>query len=477
MRIRTYIVLCLLITNDWLYGQDTLAVISSRVAGSFISSVGSRTERLDRKLESVNYRALEKLLKLERRIKLKIANSDSAKAADLFSNSEVIYSSMNERLKQQSEPLHYLSKLDTLSTTFKFLQSAQRGLFSRLDSNKLSSSIRSLADLNSRFGKADIIKKFIKERRELLSRSLEEAGLAKELKQLNKQVYYYSLQIKEYKAILGDYKKAERKFLKLVGDTKYFQEFMRKNSILASLFRMPGEVEDPSGFMSLSGLQSRAQVNTLVQQQLSNGGPEALEIVSQNLQQAQTIITNLKNKAADNNVGSSDDILPERFKPNSQRTKSFFQRIEVGFNIQSQKANNLFPIASDLGLAVGYRVTDEFTFGGGVSYRVGWGKNIRHIKITHQGIGIRAFADYKIKGSFWLSGGYENNYRSAFRNIAELREKNSWQASGLVGFSKVISLKTKFFKRTKLQLLWDFLSYDQVPKTQPIVFRIGYSIK
>ena len=55
------------------------------------------------------------------------------------------------------------------------------------------------------------------------------------------------------------------------------------------------------------------------------------------------------------------------------------------------------------------------------------------------------------------------------------REGAAWQQSGLVGLSKILSLKTKVFKKTKLQLLWDFLCYEQVPRGQPIKFRIGYN--
>jgi hypothetical protein len=54
-------------------------------------------------------------------------------------------------------------------------------------------------------------------------------------------------------------------------------------------------------------------------------------------------------------------------------------------------------------------------------------------------------------------------------------EGASWQQSGLIGLSKIISVKTKFFKKTRLQLLWDFLSYEQVPKAQPIKFRVVYN--
>ena len=49
--------------------------------------------------------------------------------------------------------------------------------------------------------------------------------------------------------------------------------------------------------------------------------------------------------------------------------------------------------------------------------------------------------------------------------------------AGLLGISKVVSIKSKLFKKTRVMLLWDMLSYQQVPRTQPVVFRIGYTIK
>ena len=55
------------------------------------------------------------------------------------------------------------------------------------------------------------------------------------------------------------------------------------------------------------------------------------------------------------------------------------------------------------------------------------------------------------------------------------QERAAWQQSGLLGLSKVLDVKNKYFKKTKLQLLWDFLSYQQAPRTQPVVFRIGYA--
>ena len=163
------------------------------------------------------------------------------------------------------------------------------------------------------------------------------------------------------------------------------------------------------------------------------------------------------------------------FRPNNEKTKSFLKRLEYGTNIQTQRSNNLFPITSDLGLSIGYKVTDKSMIGIGASYKLGWGHGWNNIRLTQEGVGLRSYIDWKLKGSFWMSGGYEMNYRSAFNSVVQLKYLNAWQQSGLIGLSKVISVKTKFFKKTKLQLLWDFLSYQQLPKTQPIVFRIGYT--
>ena len=149
--------------------------------------------------------------------------------------------------------------------------------------------------------------------------------------------------------------------------------------------------------------------------------------------------------------------------------------MELGTNFQNQSGDRWLPAASDFGLSMGYKLNDRSTIGVGASYRMGWGRDIRHIKISHQGVGARTFIDWKLKGSFWLTGGYEMNYRSEFRNIEVLNKLSAWQTSGLIGLSKMVSLKTKLFKKTKAQLLWDFLSYSQRPQPQSLIFRIGYN--
>jgi hypothetical protein len=266
-----------------------------------------------------------------------------------------------------------------------------------------------------------------------------------------------------------------KKLLGLAAQLPAFKQFFAKHSQLGALFNLPGSVSnDPA---SLAGLQTRASVMQDLQNRFGTG-PSVQQALQQNMQSAQDQLNQLKNKVNQQfpQGGSSDEELPD-FKPNQQKTKSFWRRLEYGTNFQSQRPNHFFPVTSDIGLSLGYKVNDKSVIGLGASYKIGWGQSIRNINISHQGAGLRSFADIKLKGSFWISGGYEMNYRNEFNRIEALKDMNAWQQSGLIGMSKVVSMNSKFFKKTKVQLLWDFLSYQQVPRTQALVFRVGYNLK
>jgi hypothetical protein len=475
---RTVLLIAAMILSFTAFSQDD-SISSQIVSKKYLDKVSSMATDMEEKLDKHTEKVLAKFQKQESRLQKKLAKTDSAKAAALFGSSKEKYQQLNDRLKKMTDGSQYIPSLDTLVTSLKFLnQNPQLLSKAKEAKEKLVTGMGKVQNLKSQIQKAEEVKKFLKERRQYLKDQLLNQGFAKQFKQLNKQFYYYSKQLTEYKELLQDHKKIERKTLDLLSRTRLFKDFMRKNSQLASMFRMPGDPNDPSSqAASLAGLQTRAQVSGIIQQQISSGGANAQAQFQQNLQQAQNELTQLKNKVSQLGGSNSEDILAEGFKPNNQKTKSFLQRLELGTNLQSQKANSYFPTTSDLGLSVGYKLNDKSILGIGASYKMGWGRNIRNINITHQGVGMRSFVDWKIKGSLWLSGGYEMNYRNEFNRVEILRDFDAWQQSGLVGVSKVVSLKTKFFKKTKIQLLWDFLSYQQVPRTQALVFRVGYNIR
>lgn len=474
-RQRASIVLCLAFCLSVVaQGQTSLDSILRKVdPQKWAATIGQKAGSLKEKIISKSTKTLNRLQRQEEKLCRKMLKSkDSLAAKTALVDIKAKYGGMREKLNSPAILTtggQYISKLDSLTTTLKFLDQNGAG-------GKVKEALQKTKALQDKFKQAEEIQKFIKARKQQLKEQLEKLGMVKQLKKFNKEVYYYSAQIKEYRELLKDSKKLERKALKLLSKTKLFKDFFRRNSQFASLFRIPGDPNDPSSQASLAGLQTRAQINNLIQQQIAAGGSGASAQVSQNIQDAQVHLTQLKDKVLKAGGGGSGDELPD-FKPNNQKTKGFWKRLELGANVQTQKATNFFPVTSDIGVSLGYKLNDKSIMGIGASYKMGWGTGWRDLTISHQGLGLRSYVDVKLKGSFWMSGGYEQNYRAGFNSITQLQDMNAWQQSGLIGISKVVSLKTRLFKKTKLQILWDFLSSQQLPQTQSIIFRISYNVK
>jgi hypothetical protein len=449
--------------------QDSIGIKLD--TAKFVCTVSKRMNDVNDKIIKSTNKTLDKAQKQEEKIYRKLLKTkDSLYARAHLGELNKKYAAIRNQLENPAIPglaKQYLPHLDSLNISLQFLGKDGVGKIPGL---------QSAARLQDRFKQADIVKDFLRERKEELRSRLEGLGLVKQLKHLNKQVYYYAQQIKEYKEILKDPTKIEKKVIELLSKTKAWKDFFKKNSVLASLFRLPDDPMDPAFQPSLNGLQTRAQINSLIQQRIGNSA-NASQLFQQNVQSAQSQLNALKNKILNSGSGSNGEIMPEGFKPNPQKTKTFLQRLEYSVSIQNQKAKAFFPITSDIGLSVGFKPNEKSVLGIGTSYKLGWGTDWQHIKMTHQGLGLRLFIDLKVKGSFWLTGGYEQNYKSIFDNVAALRNYDAWSKSGLMGISKIIAVKSKFFQKAKTQLLWDFLSYIQVPKTEALIFRISYKFK
>ena len=470
------IVMLLLFIARSSYGQEDNGNVQAitDISGKYADAIGKKAEGMEGKLDKKSEKALQQYEKQAAKLQKKLAKIDPAAATRIFGDADKQYKQLTDKLKQPVQKLQkYIPGLDTMGTSLKFIDQYKDKV---KNVKELQAAMTKVDALKSQFQKAEDIKAFLKQQKQYLKDNLEKFGMAKQLKKLNKQAYYYSQQLKDYKETLKDESKIERKTLELLNQAKPFQDFMKKNSMLASLFRMPADdPNDPAYLQSLAGLQTKAQVNTQLQNQFGSGSG-VTEQLKGNVQQAQGQLQQLKDKISKAGGGSSDDEIPD-FKPNGQKTKTFLQRLEYGTNMQTVQSTSYFPVTSDMGLSVGYKLNDKSIIGVGASYKMGWGQNIKHINITSQGAGARSFLDVKLKKSIWFSGGFEMNYRTNITSIDQLKDASAWQQSGLVGLSKKFNVKTKFFKNTNLKLLWDFLIYRQVPRTQPIVFRVGYSIK
>jgi hypothetical protein len=466
------LLLCSLSYSCYAQGQPDKITGTIDFPSKFFSRIQSKTASLDVQLTRQTEKYLQKVAKREARLQKKLFKVDSSAAKTLFAGSANQYTALSQKMATESgsSGLHfsgeYQAYTDSLQGILKFLS----------DKPGAASTLAQLKTLQAKMQNAEQIKGYIRDRKQIIFQYIQQHAnlkglLGKDYGGMNRDIYEYSQQVRAYKEMLNDPDKVTKEALILLNKLPDFQAFMTQNSQLAGLFGLPANYSDPA---NLAGLQTRSQVAALINQQVSTGGEGGQAALQANLQSAQSQLEGYKDKLSKLGNGSGDIDMPD-FKPNNEKTKKFWQRLEVGTNFQTTRNNYYFPTVSDFGLSVGYHLSGGSTIGLGASFKLGLGNGIQHIAFSGQGVGLRPFfIDVKIKGNFFLSGGLEYNYTTPFSSNQQLRKWDNWKKSGLLGVSKAVSMKSRVFKKTKVQLLWDFLSY-QVPKTQAVLFRISYN--
>jgi len=462
----------LLLLHSFAFCQDTISLFdkASALPDKFLQTVSKKAESLEQKIISNTEKTLKKLEKQELKLKKRLARKDSLAALNVFGNVKERYSLLANELKTKGKNIsrykEYLPGFDSLKTSLNFLSNNTEHFLPN-QRKEIQTVLEKVNGLDTKLQGADAVRKFLKERRQLLKTQLERFGLLKKFQKYNKQAYYYSQQIQEYKNILQDQSKAERLALRMISKVPAFSQFFQKHSELATLFPTPSNYGTSQ---SLQGLQARVDVQQLMQRQLSSGGPNAAQFLQQSIQQAQQQVQKLKEKINEVGGSNSDFDMPD-FKPNTQKTKSFFKRLEFGTNIQNAKRNYLLPTTSEVGISIGYKINDKSVIGIGSSYKIGFNGKINHLTITNEGIGLRSFLDWKLKGQFFLSGGYEQVYYRRFQNISQIKI-DQWQHSALIGITRKYRIGKKW--KGNFQLLFDALYKQNIPQGQPIKFRFGY---
>jgi hypothetical protein len=481
----TIFLLALILHSAHSYGQDSIIPSITKIPLKFIQQTNDKIDKYSNRITSKTEKTLQKLTKWENKIHSLLLKANPAVAEQLFGKGKQTFASMLAKIQEgkalaENYKARYDEYRDKLVTNIKYVETQKENLNSKYI-QPLKTAKEKIKQLDKDVAETETAQALIKERKkELISEAYKVLGKNKYLTKINKEAYYYTETLKNYKEIFNDPTKVEQKALELLGQIPAVKEFVQQNSMLASLFGNPSSYGGAGGGPSLAGLQTRASVNSLIQGRIAAAGPNAAAQISANMQAAQAELTKLKDKIIKAGGGSSDGELPD-FKPNEQKSKTFKQRIEIGSNMQFGKPNRYTGSQADVGLSVGYKLNNKSIVGVGFSYKMDYG-SISDFYVKHGGVGLRSFVDYKIKKQFFISGGYEMNYNQSFKNFTELRNANGtigigdgWQQSGLVGITKKINMKTKWVKGTKLQLLYDFLYNSHLVATQPVVFRVGYN--
>ncbi|WP_152616929.1 hypothetical protein [Flavihumibacter solisilvae] len=436
-------------------------------------SLATQQSKLAGKLDRQTEKYLQRLLRQEKKLRRKLDSKDSLMANQLGLGSDSLVNSWKNVLSADSInisslPAQYSGKLDSMNTALKFLKE-QPGLngISTAQYDKL---MQQYGGLQGQLNQTEQLKKLVQERKQLLMDKLANSGVSKQLKQYQKQVFYYQQQLQEYRAALENPQMLEKKALEVLSKVPAFRKYFDKFSQLGSMFRLPGQTEDMDPSAMLAGLQTRQNVLAELNNRLG-GSANTQQAMANGFKEGQSELSSLKSKLT-SSLNRGEPVDMPGFKPNTEKSKSFLKRLELGTNMQSTRANNYFPTTSDLGLSVGYKLNPKSIIGIGASYKVGWGESIRKIRVTHEGMGLRTFFDWKIKGKIWATGGGEWNYRSRFDNLSVVKSISQWQQSALLGMQMKQSVGK--YKATA-SLLYDALWQNQVPKAQPVLFRVGYN--
>jgi hypothetical protein len=452
---------------------DSTLLALQKVPAKYINTIDKKIDKYSSRITKKTEKTLTKLAKWESKIKKALEKANPQLAQRLFSNNQLTFAAMLQKFKSgEAIAKNYKAKYDgytdKLAVNLKYLEENKDKLDKKL-LKPLAAAKAKLDSFSDDSKRSEALQQMIKERKkQLLDAAFRTLGKNKYLSKISKESWYYAETMRNYKQIFTDPDKAEKTVKEVLNKIPFFQNFVKQNSQLAAIFGLPSGATPGtvSSGEPVLGLQPRASVQNAIRASLGSSG-NVQQMVQKNVQQAQAEINRLKNELIKKG-GSGNELSMPDFKPNMQKTKTFWQRIEYGADIQFAKNNSLVPTTSDIAVSIGYKLDDKKIIGFGASYKLGIG-TIDNIKFTNQGVGLRSYLDWKMKKKLFISGGFEMNYNAAIKNTG------AWQQAALLGVTKKINVKTKWCKATKLQLLFDFLARQHKPVSQPVLFRVGYN--
>jgi hypothetical protein len=476
--------LCLAVTISYAQSADTLtgklAGFPLRVFGKITGKTAGLQQQLTRQTE----RYVNRMARQEEKLRAQLYKTDSAKAAALYpQDPKQQYAAMLQKFKQDSSRVftsmgpEYLARVDSLQGALGFLNKNPGVLNANPAMQaKMQASLASVQQLQAKLAAADAIRQFVQSRKAQIQQALSgytrlPSGITNAVAGYKKQAYYYADQVRQYRSELNDPDKMMQTALVLLNKLPAFTGFMQKNSFLAGLFGVPAGYGTDQGMV---GLQTRDQVMNMIKSQIGQGGSSGASAIQSGLQSAQQDITKLQNKLSALGAGSGGMDMPQ-FPVNEQKKQTFLKRLEVGVNFQTSQTTYWYPTTSNLGVSLGYQLGHGNVAGIGMAYKLGLGNGFQHMALSSQGLGLRSFLQVKVKKTWGLAAGFEYNFQQPLSSYQDIRNLSSWTRSGLVGITKTVSMKSTVFKKTMVEFLWDYLSYSQIPRTAPIIFRAAYS--
>jgi hypothetical protein len=444
-------VLVLLCVVGRTYANDSTSRVNNlaNFPNRLFAKINRKTSDLGARLDKQTEVYLKRLSKNEAKLKTELYKKDSCSARCLFLNDpEQQYAAYVNKIRTDTtlnsvRPTggQYLPYADSLQGSLSFLSKNPQLLsHSTVASAEVEGSVGNLQTLQGKMQQAEYSRQFVEERKEQIRQYIQmHANVSPAVSAIysdyNKQLYYYQTQLNEYKDILNDPDKLLKTALGLLNKLPAFAAFMQKNSYLSGLFNVPDNY-DMQG--ALPGMQTRDIINSMIDKQVAAGGAGAATSLNSSFEAAEGKLDQLKDKVTSFGAGGSNVDLPSNFQPNSQKVKTFFDRLVYGVDLQTVQSTYYLPATTTVGLSIGYKLNDKATIGVGAGYKIGWLSPTRKVSLSNQGASLRSYMDVKIKKSWYATGGFEYVYQPisgvhfSMRNLAKvsfLKDCGKWNGS------------------------------------------------
>lgn len=452
-------------------------VVQANKIKSFIKKTSKQSDNSRKKIERRTSKAISKLLKQEKRL---LGNLEKVDKFSSLSNYTMGVDSLkfyNKLIKLKELPnvnpvkmSRYSALLDTAKCILKFID--DEDLSGKIPKD-ITKALQKIAHLEHGIGASTQFENYIKNRRaelsSILSRYEPNNRFNKILKCWGKEYHYYGETIKNYQSILDDPSKIQAKVFEVARSIPAFNDFMKENGDLASIFS--GHV-----MQDYTGLQTREQVNDQIKAQLAQLGSKGKDILSGKLDEGKQILENASEEFAIN----ENDQSEKDFKPNSQKTKTFWQRVEIGTDFQFNRKTKELPMSVTTGLTVGFKLHDKLCLGAGIGANLNIGNDLKHPSPSAEKVVFRSFSEYGLGKEFFIRAGWERSFIKTVTSFENLNRRSYFYESALIGISKSIPsrIKVPFLKKKvsgKVMLLYDFLYKTNKANASPVIFRVGYN--
>jgi hypothetical protein len=458
---------------------DSISNAINQIPVKYYKVINAKANQYSKRIVNRTNKTLRKLSIWESKVK-KILDKVSPKISEqLFANEKLTFKKMYDNYQQaytkttnlSNQLKSYNKYRDELTTGIKFINQ-YKGYIDSSNSVKLICAETDIRKMNSIVINQLEIESHINKRKKEIIKQLKGNVRNVILKRLNKETYYYSETIKNYREILSDPTKLETLVASILKNIPEFNSFFSSASLQSALFRAG---QNPVDLSNVGTLQTRASINQLLSQNPITGNQVNVnQLLNQQASKQLNLINELKQKAAIGSRANDETASEEKFKPNTQRSKLFRQRILYDYNLQWERQNQFYPTTAAIGLSVGYKLNDLSCIGFGVDYRGGIG-SIEKLSFTHQGLAMRVFADYKFIRSFALYAGADWVRNQTASNAKLI--PTQWQLNGSLGLKKQITKAGKSKRKGYVILTYDWYQSNPIPQASRFKIRYGFNLK